>query len=235
MNVDSSTRGRGSLVSKTGAAIAVVVVVLVGIWVSGGMITNDFEAAMALTALWMGLAAAACLMIALRRRGLAVAVIGAYLVTALIVGVYLGRSQFVDDDVNEKVVIAAPAAPAEEQAEPGARSERPVNVLLARGRFESVAHSASGVATTVRRAAGGDVLTLTSFEVDNGPDLRVYLVAGPARDEGEVEDFKDLGALKGNKGNQQYDVPPGVDLERYTTVVIWCRAFSVNFARAPLR
>jgi hypothetical protein len=40
------------------------------------------------------------------------------------------------------------------------------------------------------------------------------VVAGPARDESEVEDFEDLGALKG-------------------TVVIWCRAFSVNFARAP--
>lgn len=231
MNVNSPTRRRGSLASKTGAAIAVVVVVVVGIWVSGGLITNDFEAAMALTALWMGLAAAACLMIALRRRDLAVAVIGAYLVTALLVGGYLGRSQFVDDEVNEKVVIAAAAA----AAGAGERGERPVNGLLARGRFESVAHSASGVATTVRRAAGGDVLTLTSFEVDNGPDLRVYLVAGPARDEGQVEDFKDLGALKGNKGNQQYDVPPGVDLERYTTVVIWCRAFSVNFARAPLR
>ena len=234
MNVDSSTRRRGSLASKAGAAIAVVVVVLVGIWVTGGLITNDFEAAMALTVVWMGLAAAACLMIALRRRHLAVAVIGAYLVTALLVGGYLGRAQFLDDEVNEKVVRAAPAAPAEEAAS-GERSERPVNVLLARGRFQPVAHSASGVATTVRRAKGGDVLTLTSFEVDNGPDLRVYLVAGPARDEGEVEDFKDLGALKGNKGNQQYDVPPGVDLERYTTVVIWCRAFSVNFARAPLR
>ena len=232
MNVDSSTRRRGSLASKAGAAIAVVVVVLVGIWVSGGLITNDFEAAMALTVLWMGLAAAACLMIALRRRELAVAVIGAYLVTALLVGGYLGRSQFLDDEVNEKVVRAAPV---EEAAAAGGRSKRPVNVLLARGRFQSVAHSASGVATTVRRAKGGNVLTLTSFEVDNGPDLRVYLVAGSARDEGEVEDFKDLGALKGNKGNQQYDVPPGIDLERYTTVVIWCRAFSVNFARAPLR
>ena len=234
MNVDSSTRRRGSLASKAGAAIAVVVVVLVGIWVSGGLITNDFEAAMALTVLWMGLAAAACLMIALRRRDLAVAVIGAYLVTALLVGGYLGRSQFLDDEVNEKVVQRR-SGRASGGGAAGGRSERPVNVLLARGRFQSVAHSASGVATTVRRAEGGNVLTLTSFEVDNGPDLRVYLVAGPARDEGEVEDFKDLGALKGNKGNQQYDVPPGVDLERYTTVVIWCRAFSVNFARAPLR
>ena len=57
------------------------------------------------------------------------------------------------------------------------------------------------------------MLTLTNFEVDNGPDLRVYLVAGPARDESEVEDFEDLGALKGNKGNQQYDIPRGLDLE----------------------
>jgi hypothetical protein len=45
----------------------------------------------------------------------------------------------------------------------------------------------------------------------------------------------DLGALKGNKGNQQYALPRDLDLERFTTVVIWCRAFSVNFARAPLR
>ena len=78
------------------------------------------------------------------------------------------------------------------------------------------------------------MLTLTNFEVDNGPDLRVYLVAGPARDESEVDDFEDLGALKGNKGNQQYELPPQLDLARYSTVVIWCRAFSVNFARAPL-
>ena len=90
-------------------------------------------------------------------------------------------------------------------------------------------------ATTIRRARGGRVLTLTGFEVDNGPDLRVYLVAGPARDESEVDDFKDLGALKGNRGNQQYELAGGIELDRYQTVVIWCRAFSVNFARAPLR
>jgi electron transfer DM13 len=60
-------------------------------------------------------------------------------------------------------------------------------------------------------------------------------VSGPARDESEVEEFRDLGALKGNKGDQQYDLPQGLDLDRYSTVVIWCRAFSVNFARAVLR
>jgi hypothetical protein len=198
-------------------AIAVVVVLVAGIWVSGGVITNDFGLAMALTAVWMGVAAAACLAIAWRRPHLRVPVIGAYLLTAIVVGGYLGRFTLIDDEVNERVVRVTPR-----------------NVLLGQGRFESVAHSAAGTATTIRTAAGARVLTLTNFDVSNGPDLRVYLVSGPARDESEVGDFKDLGALKGNKGNQQYDLPPGIDLKRYSTVVIWCRAFSVNFARAPL-
>jgi hypothetical protein len=198
-------------------AVAVVVVLVTGIWVSGGVITNDFGLAMALTVTWMGIAAAACLAIAWRRPGLRTAVLGAYLVTAIVIGGYLGRSTLIDDEVNERVVRVTPP-----------------NVLLSQGRFESVAHSGAGTATTIRTAAGARVLTLTNFEVDNGPDLRVYLVAGPARDESGVDDFEDLGALKGNKGNQQYELPPELDLERYSTVVIWCRAFSVNFARAPL-
>jgi hypothetical protein len=79
------------------------------------------------------------------------------------------------------------------------------------------------------------VLTLTDFDVDNGPDLRLYLVAGPARSEDEVDDYVDLGALKGNRGDQQYELPAGLDLDRYATAVVWCRAFSVLFARAPTR
>jgi hypothetical protein len=213
------------------AVPAVVVLLLVGIWVAGGLITNDFGLAMVLTIVWMAIAGLACLALAWRWRGLRVPVIGAYLVTAAVVGIYLGRSMFLDSEVNEDVVTAAPPSPAGEERRDG----RPLNVLLSRGEFESVAHSASGTASTIRPARGGNVLTLTSFEVDNGPDLRVYLVAGPARDESEVDDFEDLGALKGSKGDQQYDIPPGLDLDRYSTVVIWCRAFSVNFARAPLR
>jgi Electron transfer DM13 len=225
-------RPRGWFVVNVLAAAIVVVALVVGIWIVGGLLTNDFGLAMVLTALWIGIAGLACLAVGWRWRPLRVPVIGAYLVTAAVVGIYLGRSMFLDDEVNENVVTAAPAPPggAGEQ-----RQDRPRNVLLARGRFQGVAHSATGTARAIRLAGGGTVLTLTSFEVDNGPDLRVYLVAGPARDESEVDDFEDLGALKGNKGNQQYDVPRGLDLDRYSTVVIWCRAFSVTFARAPLR
>ncbi len=147
-------------------------------------------------------------------------------------GVYLGRSQFVDDVVNERVVTAPPPAPADADPADGAPAA-PRNVLVARGMFEPVAHPARGTVRVIRTPRGR-VLTLTGFEVDNGPDLRVYVVAGPARSEEEVDEFTDLGALKGNKGNQQYELPRRLELDSPHTVVIWCRAFSVNFARAPL-
>jgi hypothetical protein len=55
------------------------------------------------------------------------------------------------------------------------------------------------------------------------------------RGDGDVGGAVDLGRLKGNIGNQQYAVPEGVDVAAGATVVIWCRAFSVNFAQADLR
>lgn len=211
------TKGGGAL-AKVGVALAVIVVVVLGIWVTGGLITNRYVVATVLTVVWMVAAGIVCGLIAWRRPALRVPLIAAYLLTATVAAVYLGQSMVFDDTVDENVVTVSPA-----------------NELLGRGSFEALAHPASGVATTIRRGSGGDVLTLTDFEVSNGPDLRVYLVAGPARDESEVDDYRDLGELKGNRGDQQYELSSGVDLERYTTVVVWCRAFSVAFARAPLK
>ena len=214
----------------------VVAVVLLGIWVTGGLITNDFTLSMWLTAGWMGLSGLVCLAVAARSRLLRWPVLGAYVAIAVAAGAYLGSSLVFDDVVNEQVAVAAPAPPpaAAGASEPPA-DQPPRNVRVRAGRFEAVGHPARGDATLIRLAEGGRVLTLTDFEVDNGPDLRLYLVAGPARSEGEVDDFIDLGSLKGNRGNQQYDIPRGVDLQRYTTAVVWCRAFSVLFARAPTR
>jgi hypothetical protein len=210
------------------AVPVVAIALLAGIWVAGGVLTDEFALAMALTAVWMGVAGLACGLIAWRTPELRVPVLGTYLVVAAAAGVYLGRSQFVDDVVNERVATVSPAPAPAADADPASRNE-----LLAGGEFESVAHSARGTAQAIRTPRGR-VLTLTGFEVDNGPDLRVYVVAGPARSEEEVDEFTDLGALKGNKGDQQYELPQELDLDRRHTVVIWCRAFSVNFARAPL-
>ena len=48
-------------------------------------------------------------------------------------------------------------------------------------------------------------------------------------------DFVDLGALKGNSGNQRYEIPAGTDTSKYKQALIWCRAFSVGFTAAELK
>jgi hypothetical protein len=81
------------------------------------------------------------------------------------------------------------------------------------------------------------VLRLTDFATSNGPDVRVYLVAAPDASDNETvtqAGFIELGKLKGNQGDQNYDVPADLDLTKYRAVTIWCRRFSVNFATAPL-
>jgi hypothetical protein len=80
---------------------------------------------------------------------------------------------------------------------------------------------------------GRRVLTLTGFETAAGPDLRVRVAPGPTTD-GGADDVTDLGALKGNRGNQQYELPPEIGGDG-ATVIIWCRAFSALFGSAPLR
>jgi hypothetical protein len=219
-----------------GAAAAVVVLTLLGVYVTGGLITNDFELAMALTTAWLVAAGLGCLVVALRSRLLRWPVLGAYLVTASAIGLYLGSSTVFDDEVNERVAVAEPPAAAARPAQGDTATTpepRRRNVLERSGPFRAVAHSAEGTARYIRLGGGGRVVTLTGFEVDNGPDLRLRLAAGRATNEGDVGDTIDLGALKGNKGNQQYRIPAGTDLTRYDTVIVWCRAFSVLFARAP--
>lgn len=108
---------------------------------------------------------------------------------------------------------------------------------LLSGSFHSVAHETHGRATVLRLPDGHVVLRLADFMTSNGPDVRVYLVAAnDASDNGTVTraGFVELGKLKGTDGDQNYDVPAGLDLARYRAVTIWCRRFSVNFATAPL-
>jgi hypothetical protein len=108
---------------------------------------------------------------------------------------------------------------------------------LARGSFHSVAHKSQGTATIFDLRGGKRILRLTDFSTSNGPDVRVYLVAAPDASDNETVSkagFVELGALKGNQGDQNYDVPVSVDLGKYRAVTIWCRRFSVNFATAPL-
>jgi aquaporin Z len=153
-------------------------------------------------------------------------VIVAALVLLGAVGWYLFRPEllFVDTRVDEELATAA-------------QTGGPVGpVALAAGAFHSVAHETHGTAT-VLEVDGRRLLRLTDFATSNGPDVRVYLVAAPdAADNDAVTraGFVELGKLKGNEGDQNYDVPADLDLNLYRAVTIWCARFGVNFATAPL-
>lgn len=97
-------------------------------------------------------------------------------------------------------------------------------------------YTVTGGATVYELDDGSVTLRLEPFESSNGPDLYVYLTAADHADDDDAldADHVDLGVLRGNIGNQNYEVPDGVDLDTYDTVVIWCRRFSVSFGAADL-
>src|ERR1700741_937467 len=86
---------------------------------------------------------------------------------------------------------------------------------LASGQFHSGAHETKGMATVFQLAGGKKTLRLTNFATSNGPDVHVYLVAAQdAKDNDAVTNagFLDLGSLKGNIGDQNYELPANADL-----------------------
>ena len=109
---------------------------------------------------------------------------------------------------------------------------------LQSGGFQNGAHPTSGTATLFKLDDGKTVLRLTDFRTSNGPAVHVYLTAASTvKSNGDVtsDKFVDLGDLKANIGNQNYDVPSDIDLSQYHGVSIWCSRFSVNFGYAKLQ
>jgi len=90
-------------------------------------------------------------------------------------------------------------------------------------------HNAEGLAKVIRLDDASMILRFENFRATNGPDLYVYLAT-----DNSASDFVDLGRLKGNIGNQNYEIPEGTDLSKHDTVLIWCKAFSVLFGSAKL-
>jgi hypothetical protein len=65
---------------------------------------------------------------------------------------------------------------------------------------------------------------LENFKSTNGPNVHIYLSTDKY-----ALNFIDVGRLKANNGNQNYNIPDGTDLSKYTMVLIWCKDFSVTF------
>ena len=119
--------------------------------------------------------------------------------------------------------------------EPAAPTPPSGPVLLGAGQFVGLAgHAGTGDAGIFRNPDGSLVLRFENFDIENGPDLEVYLVPGAdqvALSEGSIH----LGGLKGNIGDQNYELPAGTELAAGSyTALVWCEAFSVEFVGATI-
>jgi hypothetical protein len=151
----------------------------------------------------------------------------------------------VADAIPSTVTTTAPsatatAAPTVEPAEDitPAPPAGPVDLLA--GTFVSHEHTTTGSVRVIEHPDGARQLAIEGLETTNGPDVHVWLSAGPVIEgfdgwfTAAGYEYVDLGPIKGNLGDQLYDIPAGVDLSVFRTVDLWCVQFSVSFGAAAL-
>lgn len=113
-------------------------------------------------------------------------------------------------------------------------------MVVARGTFGEVdaIHKGEGQAILTRLPDGRYSLRFEGFRVTNGPDLYVYLSGHPApRNSAQLHEIADLevATLKGNVGDQAYELPAGFDPARFKSAVVYCKRFTTVFSTAELR
>ncbi len=176
-------------------------------------------------------------------------------VPVLAAGWWLGSPLFLDTEVNEEFPMSAEAIipddmtheEVEEEMEDAAAEpdtsasddmpEAGEPNSIASGQFEDFDnfHQGTGTATIYELDDASLVLRFESFEVTNGPDLHVLLVpnADPENRD-DIAGYVDLGSLKGNIGDQNYEIPDEFDISGFGSVVIYCQPFHVVFSVAAL-
>jgi hypothetical protein len=141
--------------------------------------------------------------------------------------------------VDSSPASAVPSAAAPSGAAPSAPGPAGP-VQLAAGSLISHEHTTSGTVRIIKQPDGVRVLTLEDLDTSNGPDVHVWLSAAHVVEgtggwfTAGSADHYDLGIIKGNQGNQVYEIPADVDLSKYKSVDLWCVQFSVSFGAAEL-
>ncbi|GAA2737186.1 DM13 domain-containing protein [Actinocorallia aurantiaca] len=165
------------------------------------------------------------------RRGWA-AVVAAAGVLALVAALaaFQPWKLWVDQSVQEADLPAAsgPAAPDRREGGP--------EKVFEGSAWRSYSHGeTTGKVKVYRRPDGSHAVRLEDLSTSNGPDVKVVLSPKPFDGVGDLgADHLSLGALKGNRGSSNYEIPAGTDLSRYRSAVIWCERFDAVFAASAI-
>lgn len=101
---------------------------------------------------------------------------------------------------------------------------------------------ATGEVSIYQQADGSKLIRFEEFRAARAPGLLVALSTNPELQTLEEIETLDviglnrfeLGVLKGNVGNQNYFLPAEVNLDSFTSIVIYSRALNLIFSIAPL-
>ncbi len=156
----------------------------------------------------------------------------AVILILILLGVFYFRFQtyFIENKISEELPSMTPAA----AQQPTLKEPK----ILKQGNFVDADffHKGMGKAFILEYPDGRKILRFENFEVVNGPDLYVYFSkkSNPTGDIKSLGDFIDLGRLKGNIGDQNYELPQNILISDYQSAVIWCKRFGVLFPYAIL-
>ncbi len=146
------------------------------------------------------------------------------LLVVLFLGIYYFQFQtyFINQEVNENI--------------PETKDESKPRITK-QGVFidSDFIHRGSGKVSILSYSDGRRVLRIEDLDITNGPDLYIYLskTLEPKSDIESLGEYYNLGALKGNMGDQNYEIPK--EVKDFNSVVIWCKKFDVLFPYAVLK
>jgi electron transfer DM13 len=166
----------------------------------------------------------------MKKKGMIVALIA--VPVALPAAVYAASPLFLNTTIDEAMPFAGDKMMDNKSVEDATMADKNDNAMMEKqltGRFAGASdwvHNAEGVTKVIYLEGENDLLRLEDFRLTNGPDLHVYLAT-----DRQASDFVDLGRLKANNGNQNYDLPEGTDLTKYDTGHLVQGVFSVLWRR----
>ncbi|WP_188767871.1 DM13 domain-containing protein [Emticicia aquatilis] len=141
------------------------------------------------------------------------------------------------DSVIDSVVMNMPMQETTEPKESSAPTSQVVSMtdlqnqtIILQGTFTSGVHTTSGKVFIYEDKNKNYSLVFENFKTDAGPDLRIYLAEDKV-----LTNFTQITDKVNTNGSYILPIPASVDLKKQTTVVIWCKAFSVLFGSASLK
>lgn len=105
------------------------------------------------------------------------------------------------------------------------------------GDFVRKSKRLKGSWTVEQRAGKTFIVFADDFRAANGPDLKIFLSPksiGDANGKNAIDGSLNIGELKKTKGAQEYEVPAGINLADYGSVLVHCEAYSVLWGGGAL-